>query len=66
MGLESLEIFHRIIVHPDDPNTGLCWSSGRSLGQNYGSREFIKLPMGGNRLEQILYRTTESGIADLV
>ncbi len=65
VGLERSERIHRIVVHPDDPNTvyvgamGPAWSDGTERG-------VFKTVDGGESWERVLYVDEGTGVADLV
>jgi photosystem II stability/assembly factor-like uncharacterized protein len=65
MGLEDSERIHRIILHPDDPNTlwvgvlGPAWSDGSERGV-YRTRD------GGETWDRVLFVNESTGTADLV
>ncbi len=65
MGLEATRHIHRIIVHPDDPNTVFVGAMGSMWGPN-PERGVYRTTDGGKHWERILYLDEGTGIADMV
>lgn len=65
MGLENTRNIHRIIVHPDDPNTVYVGAQGNAWADSE-DRGVYKTTDGGKTWEKILYNNTRTGIADMV
>ncbi len=65
LGLQKTKTIHRIIVHPDHPNTVYVGAMGDPFtpGPNRG---LYRTQDGGKQWERILFTNEESGIADLV
>lgn len=65
MGLEGTRNIHRVIIHPDDPNTVYVGAQGNAWADSE-DRGVYKTTDGGKTWEKILYKNTRTGIADLV
>jgi photosystem II stability/assembly factor-like uncharacterized protein len=65
MGLEATRNIHRVIIHPDDPNTVYVAALGSIWGTN-PERGVYKTTDGGETWEQVLYINESVGCADLV
>lgn len=65
MGLEKTRHIHRIIIHPDDPNTVYVGAIGSPWGEHQ-ERGIYKTTDGGKTWNQILFTNIRSGAADLV
>ncbi len=65
MGLEETKVIHRILLHPDDPNTLYVGALGSPWGPNE-ERGVFKTTDGGKTWNKILYVNDETGAADLV
>ena len=65
MGLEGTRNIHRIIVHPDDPNTVYVGAQGSAWGDTE-DRGVYKTTDGGKTWNKILYNNNRTGIGDLV
>lgn len=65
MGLEKTRTIHRIIVHPDDPNTVWVGAQGSAWG-DHPERGVYKTTDGGKTWNRILFTNERSGIADMV
>jgi photosystem II stability/assembly factor-like uncharacterized protein len=65
MGLEGTRNIHRIIVHPDDPNTVYVGAQGNAWADTE-DRGVYKTTDGGKTWEKILYINSRTGIGDMV
>jgi len=65
MGLENTRNIHRIIVHPDDPNTVYVGAQGNAWAASE-DRGVFKTTDGGKTWDKILYNNDRTGIADMV
>lgn len=65
MGLEGTRNIHRVIIHPDDPNTVYVGAQGNAWADSE-ERGVYKTTDGGKTWEKILYINDRTGIADLV
>ncbi len=65
MGLENTRNIHRIIVHPDDPNTVYVGAQGNAWADTE-DRGVYKTTDGGKTWTKILYNNTRTGIGDMV
>lgn len=65
MGLEGTRNIHRVIIHPDDPNTVYVGAQGNAWADSE-DRGVYKTTDGGQTWEKILYNNSRTGIADLV
>lgn len=65
MGLEGTRNIHRVIIHPDDPNTVYVGAQGNAWADTE-DRGVYKTTDGGKTWEKILYVNNRTGIADLV
>jgi len=65
MGLEETRHIHRIIIHPDDPNTVYVGAIGSPWGE-HAERGVFKTTDGGKSWKKILFTNDRSGVADMV
>ena len=65
MGLEKTRHIHRIIIHPNDPNTVYVGAIGSPWGE-HPERGVYKTTDGGISWTKILHSNNRSGVADLV
>ena len=65
MGLEKTRHIHRLIVHPDDPNTIWVGAIGSPWAE-HPERGVYKSTDGGKSWKQVLYTIPGAGIADMV
>ncbi|WP_425391420.1 WD40/YVTN/BNR-like repeat-containing protein [Ekhidna sp.] len=65
MGLEKTRHIHRIIIHPDDPNTIYVGAIGSPWGE-HEERGIYKTTDGGKTWDRILFTNIRSGAAELV
>ncbi len=65
MGLEKSRHIHRIIIHPNDPNTVYVGAIGSPWGE-HPERGVYKTTDGGLSWTRILSSNNRSGVADLV
>ena len=65
MGLEGTRNIHRVIIHPEDPNTVFVGAQGSAWGDSE-DRGVFKTTDGGKTWEKILYVNTRTGIGDMV
>ncbi len=65
MGLENSKNVHRLIVHPDDPNTVWVGAIGSPWAEDE-ERGVFKTTDGGKTWTKVLYDIPGAGIADLV
>lgn len=65
MGLENTRAIHRIIVHPDDPNTVYVGAIGSPWGEQE-DRGLYKTTDGGKTWEKILYIDTKTGVGEMI
>ncbi|WP_424964296.1 WD40/YVTN/BNR-like repeat-containing protein [Ekhidna sp.] len=65
MGLEKTRHIHRIIIHPDDPNTVYVGAIGSPWGE-HEERGVYKTTDGGKTWDRILFTNIRSGAAELV
>ena len=65
MGLEKTRNVHRIIIHPDDPNTVFIGAIGSPWG-DHEERGVYKTTNGGENWEKILYVDQMTGVGDMV
>lgn len=65
MGLEKTKNIHRLIVHPNDPNTIWVGAIG-SPWAAHPERGVYKTTDGGKTWTQVLYDVPGAGVADLV
>lgn len=65
MGLEKTRNVHRIIIHPDDPNTVFIGAIGSPWG-DHEERGVYKTTNGGESWEKILYVDQMTGVGDMV
>jgi len=65
MGLENTRAIHRIIVHPEDPNTVYVGAIGSPWGEQE-DRGLYKTTDGGKTWEKILYIDTKTGVGEMI
>lgn len=65
MGLEKTRNIHRIIIHPDDPNTVLVGAIGSPWGE-HDERGVYKTTDAGKTWKQVLFTNNLSGVSDMV
>ena len=65
MGLEKTKAIHRIIVHPDDPNTVFVGAIGSPWGEQE-DRGVYKTTDGGKTWKKILYIDTKTGVGEMI
>ncbi len=65
MGLEKTRHIHRIIIHPDDPDTVYVGAIGSPWGE-HPERGVFKTTDGGKTWSKILFANNRTGVADLV
>ena len=65
MGLENTRNVHRIIIHPDDPNTVYIGAIGSPWG-SHKERGVYKTTDGGETWNHILYVDEKTGVGDMV
>jgi photosystem II stability/assembly factor-like uncharacterized protein len=65
MGLKDSRTIHRIIVHPNDPNTVFVAATGSAWGPN-AERGVFRTTDGGKSWKKILFVNDSTGCADLV
>ncbi|MHA7128456.1 WD40/YVTN/BNR-like repeat-containing protein [Algoriphagus namhaensis] len=65
MGLEKTRAIHRIIVHPDDPNTVFVGAIGSPWGEQE-DRGVYKTTDGGKSWEKILYVDEKTGVGEMI
>ena len=65
MGLEKTRAIHRIIVHPDDPNTVFVGAIGSPWGTQE-DRGVYKTTDGGKTWKKILFVNNRTGVADMI
>lgn len=65
MGLEKTRHIHRIIVHPNDPNTVYVGAIGSPWGE-HEERGVYKTTDGGKTWNRILFNNIRTGVAELV
>ena len=65
MGLEKTRNIHRIIIHPDDPNTVYVGAIGSPWG-DHEERGVYKTTDGGASWQKILYVNQATGVGDMV
>ncbi len=65
MGLEGTRAIHRIIVHPDDPNTVYVGAIGSPWGEQE-DRGVYKTTDGGKTWNKILYIDTKTGVGEMI
>ncbi len=65
MGLEKTRNVHRIIIHPDDPNTVYIGAIGSPWG-DHEERGVYKTTDGGATWNKILYVDQMTGVGDMV
>ena len=64
LGLEQSEHIHRIVLHPDQPDTAWVAALGTTWGENT-ERGVFRTRDGGKTWEQVLYVDARTGCADL-
>lgn len=65
MGLAKTRHIHRIIIHPNDPNTVYVGAIGSPWGA-HEERGVYKTTDGGNSWSRILFNNTRTGVAEMV
>ncbi len=65
MGLEKTKAIHRIIVHPDDPNTVYVGAIGSPWGEQE-DRGVYKTTDGGKTWQKILYIDAKTGVGEMI
>lgn len=65
MGLGETRNIHRVIIHPNDPNTVWVGAIGSPWGE-HEERGVFKTTDGGQTWEKVLYVNEKTGLADLV
>ena len=65
MGLEKTRAIHRIIVHPDDPNTVFVGAIGSPWGTQE-DRGVYKTTDGGKTWKKILYMDNKTGVGEMI
>lgn len=65
MGLENTRAVHRIIVHPDDPNTVYVGATGSPWGEQE-DRGLYRTQDGGKTWEKILYIDEKTGVGEMI
>ena len=65
MGLGETRNIHRLILHPNDPNTVWVGAIGSPWGE-HEERGVFKTTDGGKTWEKVLYVNEKTGIGDLV
>jgi photosystem II stability/assembly factor-like uncharacterized protein len=65
MGLEKTKAIHRIIVHPDDPNTVFVGAIGSPWGEQE-DRGVYKTSDGGETWKKILYVDAKTGVGEMI
>ncbi|PRY88458.1 photosystem II stability/assembly factor-like uncharacterized protein [Mongoliibacter ruber] len=65
MGLEKTRAVHRIIIHPDDPNTVYVGAIGSPWGEQE-ERGVYKTTDGGQTWEKILYIDKKTGVGEMI
>jgi photosystem II stability/assembly factor-like uncharacterized protein len=65
MGLEKTRNIHRIIVHPDDPNTVFVGAIGSPWGTQE-ERGVYKTTDGGKTWKKILYVDNKTGVGEMI
>jgi len=65
MGLEETRTIHRIVVHPNDPNTIYVGAHGSAWGPN-ADRGVFRTRDGGATWQNILFVNDSTGCADLI
>jgi photosystem II stability/assembly factor-like uncharacterized protein len=65
MGLEKTKAIHRIIVHPEDPNTVFVGAIGSPWGEQE-DRGVYKTIDGGKTWKKILYVDTKTGVGEMI
>jgi len=65
MGLEKTKAIHRIIIHPDDPNTVFVGAIGSPWGEQE-DRGVYKTTDGGKTWKKILYIDTKTGVGEMI
>lgn len=65
MGLEKTRAVHRIIIHPDDPNTVYVGAIGSPWGEQE-ERGVYKTTDGGKSWEKILYIDKKTGVGEMI
>ncbi len=64
-GLANTRHIHRVIIHPDDPNTVFVGAIGSPWG-SHPERGVFKTTDGGKTWNKVLFANNDTGAADLV
>ena len=65
MGLEETRNIHRVLIHPEDPNTVYVGAQGSAWGDSE-DRGVYKTMDGGKTWEKILYVNDRTGVGEMV
>src|SRR5262245_33135039 len=65
LGLEKTEHIHRIVLHPDEPDTAFVAAFGTTWGENE-ERGVFKTRDAGRTWQKVLYVDARTGCGDLV
>jgi photosystem II stability/assembly factor-like uncharacterized protein len=65
MGLEETRNIHRVLIHPEDPNTVYVGAQGSAWGDSE-DRGVYKTTDGGKTWEKILYVNDRTGVGEMV
>ncbi|MFP8489261.1 WD40/YVTN/BNR-like repeat-containing protein [Gracilimonas sp. Q87] len=65
MGLEKTRNIHRVLIHPDDPNTVFVGAQGSAWGDSE-ERGVYKTTDGGKTWNKILYVNDRTGVGEMV
>lgn len=65
MGLEKTRHIHRIIIHPNDPNTVYVGAIGSPWGE-HEERGVYKTTDGGKTWKNILFNNIRTGVAEMI
>jgi photosystem II stability/assembly factor-like uncharacterized protein len=65
MGLEKTKAIHRIIIHPEDPNTVFVGAIGSPWGEQE-DRGVYKTTDGGKTWKKILYVDAKTGVGEMI
>ncbi len=64
LGLDDTERIHRIVVHPNDPDTALVCAMGHEWGAN-AERGVFKTTDGGQSWNHVLFIDEDTGCSDM-